>query len=184
MRRLAAIIAAIVGVLLALSRLISRRERIDWQDAERPGQLIDVGGVRVHYIERGTGPAIVMVHGFGGHTFSFRKLMPDLAREHRVVALDLKGFGYSERPKNGDYSLGAQARLVLGAMDALGTSTATLIGHSMGGEVVMRVANLAPDRVERLILAGSISGDRIPMLPPLPIIKPFLPLFGPLFRNR
>ncbi len=177
-RKVAVIISTIVGALLALSHLIGRRERVDWRDAERPGRIVDVDGVGVHYVERGSGPAIVLVHGFGGHTFSFRHLIPDLAKDHRVVALDLKGFGYSERPKKSDYSLGAQARLVLRLMDTLGVESATLVGHSMGGEVVMRVAARAPERVERLVLAASVSGERIPLLPPLPIIRPFLPLIG------
>jgi pimeloyl-ACP methyl ester carboxylesterase len=184
MRRVIIAVTAIGSALLALSRLVRRREDIDWRDAEVPGRIATIDGVGIHYIERGNGPPIVLIHGFGGHTFSFRYLIPDLATDHRVVALDLKGFGYSERPPKSDYSLGEQARLVVGLMDALGIERAALIGHSMGGEVAMRVAVGWPERVERLVLAASISGERFPSLPLLPIIKPFLRLFARLFGRR
>src|SRR5437867_13242467 len=113
MRKLILALSGIFAAILGLSRLIGRRERVDWRDADRPGRNVTVDGVGVHYIERGSGPVVVMVHGFGGHTFNFRHLIPDLAVDHRIVALDLMGFGYSERPREVDYSLSAQARLVL-----------------------------------------------------------------------
>lgn len=180
MRKASAAVAAIIAALLAVSRLFRRRERIDWRDAKRPGRIIDVDGVGIHYVQQGTGPPLVLIHGFGGHTFSFRHQIPVFARDRRVLALDLMGFGYSERPRKADYSLEAQARLVLRFMDVLGVEKATVAGHSMGGEVAMRVAALAPERVERLVLIASVSGERIPMPPTLPIIKPFLPLLGRL----
>ncbi len=184
MRKIVIAAGAIVTALLAVSRLLRRREDIGWRDADAPGRIATVDGVGTHYIEQGSGPAVVLVHGFGGHTFSYRHLIPDLAKDHRVVAIDLKGFGYSERPQKSDYSLGAQARLVVRLMDTLRIESAALVGHSMGGEVVMRVAARYPDRVERLVLAGSISGDRIPTLPTLPFIKPFLPLIAKLMGRR
>ena len=169
-------LAALVGAVLALiGRLIARRENVNWRDASLPGQIADVDGAGIHYLERGSGPAIVLIHGFGGHTFSFRHIVPALAVDHRVVAVDLMGFGYSERPANADYSLTAQAHRVLKLMDILGIERAAALGHSMGGEVVMRMASIAPERVGRLILAASVSGDRPPTLPTTPLIKPLLP---------
>src|SRR3989442_15747988 len=180
MRKVIIAAGAIIAALIAVSRFFRRREDIDWRDADAPGRIATIGGVGINYIDRGSGPAVVLIHGFGAHTFSFRYLIPDLAKDHRVVALDLKGFGYSERPKKSDYSLSAQARLVVRLMDTLGIESAALVGHSMGGEVAMRVAAGWPQRVERLVLAASVSGDRIPTLPMLPIIKPFLPLIAKL----
>jgi pimeloyl-ACP methyl ester carboxylesterase len=69
-------------------------------------------------------------------------------------------------------------------MDKLGIDWASVVGHSLGGEVAMRMAVTHPDRVERLVLAASVSGDRIPMLPVTPLIKPFVWLFGRLFGRR
>ena len=189
MKNLVAFILAILSAILAfvtLRWLTKSREEIDWQDATRPGKMLDVDGVALHYIEAGPAkkPAVVMIHGFGGHTFSFRRQLEAFSSGHRCVAIDLKGFGYSERPHDGDYSLSAQARLMLGAMDRLGIERAALVGHSMGGAVVMRMAAAAPERVEKLILAASVSGDRVPFFPRLFFIRPFLPGLSRLIMVR
>lgn len=176
-----AVLAAIAAVV-SMRWLLKSREDTDWADAAKPGRLLEVEGVRLHYIERGSGPAIVMIHGFGGQTFSFRYQMEEFARGHRCVAIDLKGFGYSERPKGGDYSLEEQARLVLSAMDELRIDKAVLIGHSMGGEVVARAATMAPDRVERLVLVATAPGYPLWLSPRLPFMRWFLPGFARLAR--
>ncbi len=182
MRKAITALGAAVMAALTLRWLMRPREEIDWRDAEAPGRTVTVDGVGIHYVERGRGPdAVVLIHGFGGHTYSFRYLIPDLARYHRVVAVDLKGFGYSERPQKSDYSLSAQARLVVLLMDVLGIDKASLVGHSMGGEVSMRVAAGWPQRVDKLVLAASVSGERIPSLPVTPLIKPMLSLFTRVF---
>lgn len=184
MSKIMALLAAVIGALAAfvsMRWLLRSRETTPWTEARGPGKTIDVDGVTIHYIEsepparsRGSVPAIVMVHGFGGHTFSFRYQLDEFGKEYRCVALDLKGFGYSQRTE-GDHSLSAQARLVLRFMDLTGIERATLIGHSMGGEVVMRVAAMAPERVDRLVLAASVTGDRTPLAPRSPLAKFFLP---------
>ena len=117
-------------------------------------------------------------------SYSFRYLIPELAKDQRAVAVDLKGSGYSGRPKKGDYSLTEQARLVIRLMDKLGIDRASVVGHSLGGEVAMRIAANWPARVDKLVLAASVSGDRIPSLPVTPLIKPVLWLIGRLFGRR
>ena len=178
----AAVIGGVAAVMAAIRLLIRRREVIDWSDARGPGKVIDVDGVAIHYVERAPPgrsrdevPTIVMIHGFGGHTFSFRHQLSEFGDEYRCVAIDLKGFGYSARPKGGDYSLTEQARLMLRTMDLLDIDRAVLIGHSMGGEVAMRIAATAPERVEKLILAASVSGERAPMAPRVGIFRPLMP---------
>ncbi len=173
---LAAIAAAAIVAAGPARKFFRSREDTAWRDAERPGRIVTVDGVGLHYVEQappvgGDAPAIVMVHGLGGNTYSFRHQIVDLAQDYRCVAIDLKGFGYSERPDGGDYSMTAQARLVLGAMDALGIGKATLIGQSMGGEVVMRMAEMAPERVERIILAASVPGRKFPIAPRLSFMR-------------
>jgi pimeloyl-ACP methyl ester carboxylesterase len=184
MRRAIAALGGAIAAVAALRWLRRPREDIDWRSAKPPGQIVDVDGVPLHYIERGNGPPVVLIHGFLGHTFSFRHLIPELAKDHRAVAIDLKGFGYSGRPRKSNYSLAEQARLVVRLMDMLGIERASAVGHSLGGEVTMRMAANHPERVERLVLAASVSGERIPMLPVTPLIKPFLWLFGRLFGRR
>lgn len=179
-------LVAFIAAVLSLRWLTKSRENTDWASAQRPGKVLTVDGVNLHYVEAGSAanPAIVMVHGFGGHTFSFRHQIAHFSKDHYAVAIDLKGFGYSDRQPEGDYSLTEQARLVLRAMDALKIEKATLIGHSMGGEVVMRVAASAPERVERLVLAASVSGQRVPFLPRPRFIRPFMPGLAKLAVRR
>ncbi len=179
MRKLAVGLGACAGAVTAFvsMRWLGRtREDTRWEDAKRPGKLLDIDGVAIHYVEKGSGPAIVMVHGFGGSTFSFRYQMAELSRDHRCVAIDLKGFGFSQRPEGGDYSLTAQAHLVLRAMDLLGIDRCVLMGHSMGGDVSMRIATIAPERIEKLILAASSPGMKVWVMPRLPFLRPFLRL--------
>jgi 2-hydroxymuconate-semialdehyde hydrolase len=112
-------------------------------------------GVGIHYVDKGQGPPLVLIHGLGGRIYNFRYNIPVLSEYLRVVALDLKGFGYSERPAPSDYSLTAQARLVGELMDRLGIPRAAVLGHSMGAAIALRLAVTCPQKVDRLILVGS-----------------------------
>lgn len=104
----------------------------------------------------GDGPAVLLLHGFGGSTVTWRETMPALAAAgYDVYALDLRGFGLSDKGYAADYSHPAQARRVLGWMDAVGLQRAALVGHSMGGSVAAHVALSAPDRVSRLVLVDT-----------------------------
>jgi len=138
-------------------RAVRRWEDLDLAAATKPGQNVEVDGVDLHYVEAGSGPPLLLLHGLNGSTFSFRLLMPCLTPHFRAIALDLMGFGYSDRPQHRDYSLGAQARLVAGFLDTLGIEKASVLGHSLGGAVAMHLALEFPERVDRLILASSAS---------------------------
>jgi pimeloyl-ACP methyl ester carboxylesterase len=133
------------------------KRRAPWQAPLPEGIIRDVAGARIHYIDEGSGPAIVLIHGFAGSTFSWRHVIPLLATTHRVVALDLPGFGFSDRDPALDYSQRAQAERVVGLMDLLGIQRATLIGHSMGGAIAERAAAAHPGRVQRLVLVASVN---------------------------
>lgn len=101
-------------------------------------------------------PAVVMVHGWTSHHGVWQKTMQAFKNSHHCIALDLLGFGNSDKPKGGDYSIEAQGRRVLQLADRLELGTFTLIGHSMGGQIALCVASmLAPGRVAKLI---SVSG--------------------------
>lgn len=113
-----------------------------------------IGDTRVHYVDRGKGPPVVLIHGFASSLNNWRGVMDALDDDHRVIALDLKGFGWTDRPE-GDYSPAAQADLVLGLMDALEVPRAALVGHSWGASVALAVALRAPARVSRLALYGA-----------------------------
>ncbi len=122
-----------------------------------PERFVDVGGQAVHVERWGQqGEALVLLHGFGGSTYSWRLVGPELGRDFRVVAVDLNGFGWTERVAEREaYTLSGQARLVLGVMDALGLQRAHLAGHSYGGGLALWLAATAPERFTSLILVDS-----------------------------
>lgn len=156
--RFSGIAGAAVAGLAVYSRYASGRfEELEPGSDEAPGSFLEVDGVRIHYVEAGQGDPVVLVHGLNASTYSFRYIIPELAQRFRVVALDLKGFGHSERPTKSDYSLSTQADVVAGAMTQLGIERAMVVGHSMGGAVAMRLALRHPRRVKRLVLVDSAS---------------------------
>lgn len=121
-------------------------------------RFLDVAGEDVPVLEAGDpgSPAVVLVHGFGGSTFSWRLTVPALAAAgYRAVALDLVNFGLSEKRWEADTGHPTQARRVLAVMDALEIDHAVLVGHSMGGNVNLHVAMLAPGRVRALVLVDA-----------------------------
>jgi pimeloyl-ACP methyl ester carboxylesterase len=111
----------------------------------------EVNGVRVRYLDVGKGPVVVLVHGFASSLETWSAVVPVLAREHRVIALDLKGFGWSGRPE-GDYSPRAQAELIFALLDQRGVESAALVAHSWGASIALEMALLHPSRVSRLAL--------------------------------
>ncbi len=111
----------------------------------------DVEGARVHFLDVGQGPAVVMIHGFASSLETWKGVIPELSRTHRVIALDLKGFGWTDRPE-GDYSPQAQARIVLGLLAQRGIDHAAVVAHSWGASVALAMAMAAPERVSRLVL--------------------------------
>lgn len=119
-------------------------------------RFAEVPGVgRVHYQERGAGSkTLILIHGNNSSAYSWKDVFGELAKDFRVVALDLKGFGFTAKPE-GDYRVEAQAALVINLLDQLKIERATLCGSSMGGAVALAAAINYPQRVESLILVGS-----------------------------
>jgi len=114
-------------------------------DPEPPGQRIEVPDgtgkpVRLYYEETGEGPPLLLIHGLGESTFTWREIVPALAKRNRVIALDLKGFGRSDKPDDGAYSAEEQAALVARFIVARGLDGLALVGHSFGGTVALRTA--------------------------------------------
>ena len=117
-------------------------------------KFVTVNGQAIHYLQQGSGKPLILVHGFAGSTYTWRKLTALLADHYTVYALDLLGFGLSDKPVDGNYDLDVQGKLVIGFMDALHIPKATLVGHSMGGVVVGYAALDAPAKVDSLILVS------------------------------
>jgi pimeloyl-ACP methyl ester carboxylesterase len=117
----------------------------------RDATYLEVEGTRVRYLDVGDGPAVVLVHGFASSLETWVAVIPELKKSHRVLALDLKGFGWTDRPQ-GDYSPAAQARIIQALMDARGVKKAAVVAHSWGASVALALALQAPERVSRLAL--------------------------------
>ena len=115
---------------------------------------LELHGDRVAYQDVGSGEALLLLHGMAGSSETWRAVIPQLARKHRVVAPDLIGHGQSAKPR-GDYSLGAFAVWLRDLLDELGVTRATIVGHSLGGGVAMQFVYQHPDYCQRLILISS-----------------------------
>jgi pimeloyl-ACP methyl ester carboxylesterase len=113
-------------------------------------------GVRLHYAEQGdlNGYPVVLLHGYTDSWFSYSRVLSALSANYHVYALDLRGQGDSERPASG-YDLSDLAADVVAFMDANQLKRVSLVGHSMGSFVAQRVALIAPERIDRLVLVGS-----------------------------
>jgi pimeloyl-ACP methyl ester carboxylesterase len=124
---------------------------VEWSSHQR---WMVVGGRRVNVIELGSGPPIVFVHGLSGSWQNWLEQLPVFARDHRVVAFDLPGFGASEMPSE-PIKISGYARFVDELMSALGMSSAAVVGNSMGGFIGAELAIAFPERVERLVLVSA-----------------------------
>ena len=120
----------------------------------------EIDGVRVHYQEKGAGTPLVFLHGYTSSTYSWKDVFEPLAKNFHVIAVDLKGFGFSGKP-DGDYTRRAQAILVAHLLEHLNIDKAWLCGSSMGGEVALNVAVANPQHVAGLILIDS-AGVEVP----------------------
>ena len=116
--------------------------------------FVEIDGVRIHYQEKGTGTPLVLLHGFTSSTYTWKDVFEPLSKNFRVIAIDLKGFGFSGKP-DGDYTRRAQAVLVAHLLDYLKIEKAWLCGNSMGGEVAIDLALENPRRVAGFILIDS-----------------------------
>jgi 2-hydroxy-6-oxo-octa-2,4-dienoate hydrolase len=130
-------------------------------EAHRPeiGTTIDAGGITTNVLEAGDGPPVVLVHGSGPGVTGYanwRLTMPALAERFRVIAPDMVGFGYTERPAGLRCDVDTWADQVAGVLDALGLERASVVGNSFGGAIALRLAARRPERVHKLVLMGSV----------------------------
>lgn len=139
---------------------------------ETDSKFVEIHRVNVHYKQAGAGGrTFILLHPFGGSTFSWREVMDDFARMGRVIAYDRPAFGLTERPMPEDwaenpYGMKANIELLRGLMDEFGISQAVLVGNSAGGGVAAAFALEYPRRVEALILVDpGLGGGRGPQFP-------------------
>ena len=174
------------ATLAIAGKLLTRPSDADW-DKNRGvvfhsehSRFIDVDGVRVHYQEAGdqNAPALVLIHGFASSTLVWSKVFLRLAQEgYRVIAVDMLGYGYSAKPRNGEYTIAGQAKLLTRLLDCLRIARAIFVGSSYGGAVAATCALDYADRVEKLILVGTVNNNR-------PLAYKLMRVFGsPVFGD-
>jgi pimeloyl-ACP methyl ester carboxylesterase len=144
-----------VGGLIGFAAHTARRVEI----AVPPqGRFLDLDGERVHYLDKGAGPALFLIHGLSGQLRNFAYALVDrLARDFRVVAVDRPGSGYSTRPAGADASLRAQAQSLAKVIRALKLDRPLIVGHSLGGAIALAIALDNPDCVSGLALIAPLT---------------------------
>jgi pimeloyl-ACP methyl ester carboxylesterase len=119
------------------------------------------GRVKLAMLEKGKGKPIILLHGLGTSSYTWRYVQSDLARKHHVIAIDLKGFGQSDKPLDGRYSIADQARLIEDFIRERNLHGVILVGHSFGGAVALTLALRQIDtgerRIKRLVLIDAVA---------------------------
>jgi pimeloyl-ACP methyl ester carboxylesterase len=173
-------IGALAAMALANRHLAKKAVR----DNPASGRFLDVNGVRLHYVERGSGEPLVLLHGNGSMIQDFESsgLIDLAAKNYRVIVIDRPGFGHSDRPRNVIWTPDAQAELIKLALDRLSVSNATVLGHSWGASVAVALALKYPDLIRGLVLA---SGYYYPTPRPdvVAMGTPALPLVGDILSH-
>jgi pimeloyl-ACP methyl ester carboxylesterase len=172
--------AAALGVAAIANHLVAKRS-----ERHHPprGQFLEVDGVRLHYLERGEGPTVVLIHGNGvtARDYELSGLLGRLSQRSRVIAFDRPGFGYSARPRGRSWTAKDQAELLLAALDTLGVESAVIVAHSWGTLVALQAALEHPERVQGLVLMSGYYWPTPRLDVPL-LGGPAVPGFGDLLR--
>lgn len=176
--------AVAIGALAAMALINRHLAKKAERDNPATGRFLDVNGVRLHYVERGSGEPLVLLHGNGSMIEDFESsgLINLAAKNYRVIAFDRPGFGHSNRPRKVVWTPEAQAELIKHALARLDISNAIVLGHSWGASVAVALALKFPDLVSALVLA---SGYYYPTSRPdvIAMGAPSLPLIGDILSH-
>jgi len=176
----------LVGMAWA-AKMLRRPKDVHWNEHAHDlhhsnhSRFAEIQGARVHYQEAGaaSAPSLLLIHGFTASNFVWKDvLLPIAEAGFRVIAPDLLGFGFSDKPKEAQYTIGAQSQLIVGLMDELRIQKATLVGSSYGGAIAATCALDYPRRVERLVLVDAVINDHVKRRPLLRLAAS--PLLGDL----
>lgn len=148
-------------MLLAINTLIVEAETKPATVTVPGGRILHLPGGDMQVLEKGPrdAPPIVLLHCFSCSVAWWQRLIPFLDRDHRVIALDLRGFGGSEKPRSG-YSMEDQAAFIAEALKRLGVHRATVVGHSLGGTVATALTEVPGDYVSRLVIVDQAPDER------------------------
>lgn len=144
------------------------------------GKFVEVEGMRLHYTEHGSGDPVLLLHGWPTSAFLWREVAPAVGEGRRAIAIDLPGFGRSEKPPDASYSFPFYTRVVDGFLDAIGAGGQIgLAVHDLGGPVGLYWAAENPERVERLALLNTLAYAR----PSLAVIAFVASIRTPIVRS-
>ncbi len=158
-------LGAAAGAVVNAQVRLARWETLDYRELRAPdGRYLTLpDGAEVHYVDRGAGFPVVLVHGFGYSYYTWRLNQPALAERFRAVALDLPGFGASARTRLARFAVRTQAGALRDFIRELGIDRAHIIGHSLGGTIALRLALDHPEVVGRLVVVDSpLDPPRLP----------------------
>ena len=159
---------AAAGLAVAV-KLLTRPRDVDWHKNRASifhsehSRFVDVAGVRVHFQEAGevANPPLLLLHGFASSTLVWSRVFLKLADAgFHVIVPDLLGYGYTGKPRNGEYTIKGQAKMIVGLLDALRIDRAVIVGSSYGGAVAATCALDYPERVKRLVLVAPVNNNR------------------------
>jgi pimeloyl-ACP methyl ester carboxylesterase len=182
-RRHLPLLLGTAAVLAASALFVRAKTQAAERDNPPEGKFVTVRGVRLHYVERGEGQPLVMLHGNGSmvRDFATSGVLDRASRSYRVIVFDRPGFGHSERPRTRVWTASAQAELIYAALQELGIRNPIVLGHSWGVFVVLRMALAHPEYVRSLILLSGYYYPTPRLDVPL-LSAPAIPLLGDLMR--
>ncbi|UUR09343.1 alpha/beta fold hydrolase [Sphingomonas glaciei] len=172
--------AALVGAAL-FNRAAAKQAKAN---TPPEGNFIEVDDVRLHYVDRGDGPVVVLLHGNGVSLDDFKAsgVLALAAKSHRVIAFDRPGFGYSDRPRSRVWTPLEQGGLIIQALQQLGVQRAVVVGHSWGTLVALAIALEEPALVQGLVLlSGYYYGTARPDV--VPMSAPAIPFVGDILAH-
>ena len=169
---------AILAALAVYTQLEVRRAEARFPPV---GQFVTVHGIRLHYVDRGTGGPVVLLHGNPGFVQDFLPFFDSLGRTHRVIAFDRPGHGYSARASAAGTTPHDQVQLIHDALAQLGVSRTIVVGHSWGGALALLYALEYPREVDRLVLIGTRAFPSTGGADPVYALNR-TPIIGALFR--
>lgn len=178
-RNVALAIGGAIGAAVAV-KLVTRPRSVNWDDVfdlvphSDRSHFVNVDGMAIHYQAFGdrSKPPIILIHGYTASVYVWKTTAPLLAEAgFHVIALDLLGFGFSDKPSWFDYSIQSQARMVSRFMNRTGIGRASVVGNSYGGAVALTLALDYPERVGKLVLVDAVINNGPKNHPILKLVK-------------
>lgn len=160
------LVVIILSTLVCLLWIYFRRPRQLDYSPYSPSKFLFIDGLKIHYVQEGSGPDVILIHGIGSSLQFWRDVFHRLSERNRVTAIDLPGHGLSDKNPDLDYGLDEQTERVLAIIDGLDIQKPTLVGHSMGGGLAAWASKCSPQKVEKLaLLAPALTPNLVKINP-------------------